>query len=275
MSIQNMNHFRELVSAEPLPLAEAALTFAQEIEYPDLDIEQYLLVIDELARDAADANITLGSTPAQAAQLAVWLYEERGLRGNSDNYSDPLNSYLNVVLDRGLGIPISLSVIYISVAERLGIPAYGVGLPGHFVVGVGDLNNAIFIDPFHGKRLTGRECAALVRNSTGYKGAFRPEWLLPTPAPTILTRMLNNLRIAYVQAEQWDAALSTLDLLEHIDPKQPFIMRDRSLISYAIGNLFHAAVFLEAYLRENPKAEDAEALNQTVGKAITDWAQLN
>src|SRR5215467_1906291 len=117
-----------------LPLAEGALLIAAE-EYEDLDIVRYLGVLDTLADDARAGVPPGDDTPRRATALCDFLYRERGFRGNRDHYSDPRNSFLNEVLDRRLGIPISLAVVYLEVGWRLRLPVYGVGMPAHFLVG--------------------------------------------------------------------------------------------------------------------------------------------
>src|SRR5262245_14410616 len=151
--------------AAPLDVGELALLLARD-EYPDLDVEAYLA---ELAGMAHEASAHLrGDFPAQVSGLCRYLFHEMGFRGNRKEYYDPRNSYLNQVLDRRTGIPISLSVVTMAVAARAGLCVVGIGLPGHFVVkAVGDGQEVLF-DPFNqGRRLTLEQCERLVREATG------------------------------------------------------------------------------------------------------------
>ena len=169
--------FQQEIHLEHINLARAALRFSQEIGYPGLAIERYLQRLDDLA-DAARLSMPFQESPVQqGVSLARYLFQESGFQGNSQKYNDPRNSYLNEVLDRKLGLPISLSVIFLAVAERLGLPADGIGLPGHFIVGVPGPDGPLFLDPFHGgQQLSVIDCARLVELSTGYTGQFLSEW---------------------------------------------------------------------------------------------------
>ena len=155
-------------------------------------------------------------------RFPISCFTQQRFRGNSATYQDPRNSYLNEVIERRLGIPISLSVIYIAIAQDLGLPAHGVGLPGHFIVGIRDNGDEIYIDPFHGGvRLFQADCVQLVREATGISGAFQPEWLKPVSPVVILTRMLNNLRNIYLHQADWTHALAVVERLRLLQPDLP------------------------------------------------------
>ena len=139
----------ELRLAE-LNVPRASLQFARALAYPGLDVAGYMAVLHDLSETAAE-HVDLSQPVAeQAQQLAGYLFGEVGFRGDPSAYADPRNSYLNEVLDRRVGLPIALSVIYVDVAQRLGIPAYGIGLPGHFIVGIHGRDGEVCLDPFHG-----------------------------------------------------------------------------------------------------------------------------
>lgn len=173
-------HFGREIKRRPVNLPRAALCFAREIAYPNLDITAYLERLAALASDARPGVIAHTTPAGQAQALAHFLFRDGPLRGNLMGYADPRNSYLNQVLDRGMGIPISLCVIYLAVAAHLNLPAHGVNLPGHFIVGLDSGDGMIYLDPFHGgQQLTLTDCARLVRQTTGYRGPLQPEWLTP------------------------------------------------------------------------------------------------
>jgi regulator of sirC expression with transglutaminase-like and TPR domain len=268
--------FMSEVARSPIDITKAAFIFAKEIAYPALDIARYLERLDQLAASVW-INISAVRTPAaQAKALAESLFGQIGFQGNQQNYTDPRNSYLNEVFDRRLGIPISLSVIYMAIADRLGIPAAGIGLPGHFIVKVPAENGPGFIDPFHaGRQLTLDDCARLVEQTVGYSGPLQDEWLEPIPAQAILTRMLNNLRGIYLQEQAWQLAQATVERLQILQPELVELQRDLGVIHHRSGSLRLAAYHYERYLQAAPDAPDAETIRIYMNAAVQRMARLN
>jgi regulator of sirC expression with transglutaminase-like and TPR domain len=268
--------FMSEVARSPIDVTRAAFIFAKEIAYPALDIARYLERLDQLAASVW-INISAVRTPAaQAKALAESLFGQIGFQGNQQNYTDPRNSYLNEVFDRRLGIPISLSVIYMAIADRLGIPAAGIGLPGHFIVKVPAENGPGFIDPFHaGRQLTLDDCARLVEQTVGYSGPLQDEWLEPIPAQAILTRMLNNLRGIYLQEQAWQLAQATIERLQILQPELVELQRDLGVIHHRSGSLRLAAYHYERYLQAAPDAPDAETIRIYMNAAVQRMARLN
>jgi regulator of sirC expression with transglutaminase-like and TPR domain len=268
--------FMSEVARSPIDVTRAAFIFAKEIAYPALDIARYLERLDQLAASVW-INISAVRTPAaQAKALAESLFGQIGFQGNQQNYTDPRNSYLNEVFDRRLGIPISLSVIYMAIADRLGIPAAGIGLPGHFIVKVPAENGPGFIDPFHaGRQLNLDDCARLVEQTVGYSGPLQDEWLEPIPAQAILTRMLNNLRGIYLQEQAWQLAQATIERLQILQPELVELQRDLGVIHHRSGSLRLAAYHYERYLQAAPDAPDAETIRIYMNAAVQRMARLN
>ncbi len=199
---QALKDFAELVNPgrtdEAIELATAALALAR-IEYPQLDLPAYLQRLNALARRVkTNLRANPGARETVAAINRV-LFEEEGLRGNRDDYYDPRNSFLNDVLDRKLGIPITLSVVYMEVARRIGFPIAGTGMPGHFLLKHYDvLSGDIIIDAFNrGCLLTPRDCRKRLNEIYHGELEFQPEFLRPVTHREILIRMLNNLRQIY------------------------------------------------------------------------------
>ncbi len=256
--------FAALVAApgHRIDVAEAALLIAQE-EYPEIDIGAYLRRLDELAA-AARARVQLGSGPSeQIAHLNEFLFVERGFTGNSDNYYDPRNSYLNEVLDRRTGIPISLSVVYSEVAQRLDLPVYGVSFPGHFLVKyVGDPE--IIIDPFFGTIITQQECAQRLHGIYGSKARFEPRLLHPASAREILVRLLSNLKQVYVDTADFDRALACVDRILLLEPDQPRELRDRGILYQRLECFAAALRDFERYLQLAPDDEAAALIRETL-----------
>lgn len=270
----NKSDFQNEIQQSSINLPRAALALARAVAYPDLDIPHYLGQLDKLVGEAGTAVSPHGTVLTQADALAAFLFREQGFRGSLAFYFDPRNSFLNDVLDRREGIPATLSILYVAIAERLGLPAFGVGMPGHFIVAVRVAGQDYYIDPFHqGKRLTMEECARLVRETTGYE--FCQEWLAPTEPLAILVRVLNNLRNVYVQYQQWDAATAVIQLLNLAEPDVPQHLRDLGFVHIQNGSPRLAAACLEAYLQAHPNAPDADVIQHNVGQAINEWVRLN
>ncbi len=215
-------------------------------------------------------------TLAQARALGEWLFQQLGFSGNTADYADPRNSYLNQVLERRLGIPITLSVVFLEVAQRLGLPAEGVGLPGHFIVSVAGEDAPVYLDPFHGGReLTLDDCAELVRRSAGVDGPFDPQWLAPTPPRDIVARMLNNLRAFYVSVEDWPLAIKIAERLAVLQPAVAAHLRDLGLLHYRTGAFGKASALLNEYLVRDPGAPDVTAVRESRNRLLDELARLN
>jgi regulator of sirC expression with transglutaminase-like and TPR domain len=276
-----------------IPLAQAALLLAQE-EYPSMDPDDYLRRLDEFALAASRSLLPGRTLDETVSAINAVLFEIGGLRGNAREYYDPRNSFLNEVLDRKLGIPISLSVIYLEVATRLGLRAHGIGLPGHFIVQVaagpagrdatgspssaGDTDPAEswLIDPFDkGRRLTEADCARRVRGLYGDRLAFHPSMLAPLRRRQILTRMLNNLKAIYVQRDDYGRALAAVDRLLLLEPDAVGELRDRGAICQQIRFVGQAVADYVRYLERAPHAADADVVRHALRILQEDRTRAN
>jgi regulator of sirC expression with transglutaminase-like and TPR domain len=275
LSMEALN-FQEEIQQEPIDLPRAALRYAMEICYPTLDVANYLAQLDVLAGCARQAISNKESKLVQAGDAAHYLFHEAGFRGNASAYNDPRNSYLNEVLERRLGIPITLAVLYMAVAQRLDLPVQGVGLPGHFIVSVEGPNGPLFLDPFNGGRqLSVIECARLVELTTGFTGPFQPEWLQPVRPIEILARMLHNLRNVYIQQDNWGMALKVLEHLQTAQPQNPDHVRDLGIIHNQIGSLSRAISYFERYLAMAPEAPDAALVRRDLQETAQKLSRRN
>jgi regulator of sirC expression with transglutaminase-like and TPR domain len=250
--------FAALIARDPVPLDEAALAIAAE-EYPGLDAGAYLARLDALGervRRVAGAGFRAASA---LRALRHVLAEEEGLRGNDADYYDPRNSFLNEVLDRRLGIPISLSVTYVEVARRAGLTLHGVGVPGHFLAKYVSASGAeVFVDPFHGGEiLSADECAARFRARNAGR-ALERRWLEAVGARQILVRMLHNLRRIYGERKDDVRTYWVLDRILLLSPAHLGALRDRGLAAARLGGAAAARRDLEAYLARSPEASDAD-----------------
>ena len=249
---------------EQIDLLVAALTFARA-EYPDIDIPDRLAQVALLASRAHQLRGASEDPAHTISCINTVLFREDGFAGNQSEFYDPRNSYLNEVLDRKLGIPISLSVIYMEVARRLGLPLVGVGLPGHFLLKFYDISgHQVFIDPFSaGRLLTPAECQVRLDEVYGGEIPLKPEFLHSVSKRQILTRMLSNLRSIYIGSRNFKKALTIIDFILAIHPRSADDLRQSALLRYNEGMLRAAIQDLEEYLQIAPDASDAEELRQT------------
>ncbi len=256
-------------------LGEAALWVAAT-EYPDLDVPAWLARLDVLGAAAARLVPRAAGAGEAAARLATLLFEQEGFRGNVDAYYDPRNSFLNDVLARRLGIPITLSVLCIDVAARAGVTVQGVGLPGHFVVRVVRGGAGRLLDPFHGgAALDEAACERLVQRALGRAVALEPAWLRPVSTREIVARMLANLKAIYAAGRDWPRALRIADGLVALLPEALAEVRDRGDVHARLGAPRAAIADWERYLRGAPDAPDAGAVRRRLRAARQSLAVLN
>ena len=250
-------------------LDAAALEMAA-IERPELDPAPYLDTLDQLASEIATR---LGRAPDGPKFVRVanhYLFEELNFRGNETEYYDPRNSCLDSVLDRRTGIPITLSVVYIEVARRLGQPVSGIGLPGHFIVQYDDGKYSTFADPFHGGKLLSEEDCRVLAREVGVDIAKEPSTLEPVSNRYILVRMLNNLRSSYFRSKDYRKAAKALDLLVDAFPKNAEYYKARGVARLQLREMRAAKSDLEKYLKCSPEAEDKAEVTKQL-EAIHRW----
>lgn len=257
------------VATSPDPdLAVPGLVIAR-IEYPRLDPAPYLAQLDRMGAEVGDRLARAGrlSPLDRLGVLNAYLFGELGFSGNRERYDDPRNSFLNQVLERRTGIPISLAVVYIEVARRAGVPVQGVSFPGHFLLRAplgrrrsGGTRPAVAIlDPFHrGAVLSERDCRRLLREQVGEEAVFDRRLLAPATKLEILTRMLVNLKRTYVRYRSFPQAYAVTELLLALDPSAATELRDRGLLAYHLNDYAAALRDLEAYLRLTARRESDE-----------------
>lgn len=253
-------------------VAEIALHLARD-EYPRLDVPAYLDQIRDLARDAR--GHVGGDVAERTLGLCRYLFHQLGYHGNAKEYYDPRNSYLNEVMDRLTGIPITLSLVTIAVGRRLDLPLVGVGLPGHFVVLCESTSPPLLIDPFHGGRtLSIDQAEAMVSRVTGMKAPLSSLELWAAPPGIFVQRMLNNLRGIYLKDDDFRRAAKVLWRLHQVNPSDVQIRRDLGISLLRIDRAGAAIDHLSSYLEAAPDADDAEPIAQllrSARKAVGRW----
>jgi len=249
---------------EEIDLGRAALVLAKQ-RYPDIAVEPYLAALDAIAA-AVRRQLGEDADPRRmVAQLNRQLYEVEGFRGNEREYYDPRNSYLNEVLDHKVGIPITLSIVYMEVGRRIALPLVGVGLPGHFLVRVLTTEGDLLIDPFAGgAELTEDDCQE--RLDRVYGGLLRLEkkMLQPVTKKQILVRILNNLKTIYLNQGEFEAARDVVQNILALEPSSMSDLRDRGLLYYRENRFDEALSDLRKYLMLATNAEDREQIKQTI-----------
>jgi regulator of sirC expression with transglutaminase-like and TPR domain len=257
-----------------IDLARAALVIARS-EYPGLDIDAYVARLGALAEMAMSVRRTVDPL-AQLHRLREYLFEEQGFAGNVADYYDPRNSYLNEVLDRRLGIPITLSLVLIEVGHRLGLQMEGIGLPGHFVTGARVGGEPVLLDPFNGGAiLTGEACGDLVSRAVGRPVELTSAQFAPVTKRQFLARMLNNLKGAYWRREAWRKVVAVVDRLLVLTPEAGGEWRDRGMAWTNLGEWAQGLADWERYLTECPDAPDHEKVRTQFRRIRQRLAQLN
>lgn len=243
-------------------LGKAALLIAQT-EYPDLDIDRYLEILTDMANQLRD-RLPENRYPLKVVQtINSYLYEELRFSGNKNNYYDPRNSFLNDVLERRIGIPITLSLVYLETAKQLDFPMVGIGMPGHFLIRPQFEDVGIFVDAFNqGEVLFPQDCENILSRIYQRPVTIQAEFLHPIDCRSFLGRMLNNLKGIYLNQSQFEKALEIIEWLLLLFPDTPYERRDRGVISYQLGHLGQALQDLNFYLNALPQAPDAATLQQ-------------
>ena len=261
-----------------LPLFATALLIAED-EYPGLDRGAYESRLQEYTRDLRQPLDNADSTSAQLRCINRFLFDEMGFSGDDKDYYDPRNSYLNDVLDRRLGNPISLAVVQIDLAQRLGVPLEGVSFPGHFLVRLPLDEGIVVLDPFQkGRSLDADELRQRARrhmDSHEIDDTHLARMLEPASHRAILMRMLRNLKAVYVEREAWPKALRCSDRLLTLDAHQPAEYRDRGEFYLKLGHLGAAREDLRRYLALAPQAADTDAIALRIASMGVRLPRLN
>ena len=256
--------FAELLGRDDdeIPLDRAALWLAAH-EYPDLDVEAACATLDGYAERLRGRMFGRDEPEEQAFLLADLLHGELGFSGNPEAYYDPRNSYLNEVLERKVGIPISLSAVYLEVWRRTGLSLEGVGMPGHFLLRLRHPRRPLLLDPFAGGTLVSEaECEARLRGVYGPGVHFRQAMLAAVGTRAIIFRMLNNLKGIYTSQSDWARVVRTIDLMLITEPGASSAYRDRGLAHMRTGQLRRARADFEHYLLNAIDIEDAGSVRE-------------
>lgn len=284
------NHYRafeELIAGEDasIDVAKAALLIAT-IEYPSLDAERSLVVLDALAYRVrvmlnmphTDLHLPETITPLMVIDaMNKVLFEEEGFRGNESDYYNPDNSFFNKVLEQHVGIPISLSLLYMEVGKRVGLLIEGIGLPFHFVVRCTLPTEILYIDPFEGGLLLSEQaCRERIRRFSHGKMARLPRHFFePVKPKQMLVRMLGNLKNIYLHKEDYTKALLVSEYILLLIPDVAREIRDRGIIHLQLKHYAKALHDLKAYLKREPQAEDRHEMQNHIKTIQQTIAMMN
>ena len=277
---ETLQRFRDAVAPErvKIDLAEAALLCAQDT-YPDLDIRSERDSLEALAAKLRNRLPADFSVTHRLVALNNYLFRELGFSGNMDEYYDPRNSFLNDVLARKTGIPITLSILYLEVGQRLGLKLKGVSFPGHFLVKVRVTGGELVLDPYAGGRSLSeeelRERLAQFTDKDTAKELPLEDFLEPASPRQILARLLRNLKAIYLEAMDFDKALGVMNRLVILLPDVPEERRDRGLVFARLECPRAAQEDLSHYAALRPQADDAEQIAAQLAAAAIAAARLN
>jgi len=261
--------FAELLAREDLriDLAHACLLIAQDA-YPGLEVERYLGDIERMAMRLRGRMPQTLAAEERVAALNEFLFEDLGYRGNTEAYYDPRNSYLNEVMERRTGIPITLSILYLEVGKRLGLNLKGVSFPGHFLVKLAVKRGQLVLDPFTGGEAQSeadlRQRLAQVLPTGKAEQAQLDQYLEPATPRQIIARVLRNLKNIYTQTGRLEQALAVMHRMLLVMPESVEELRDRGLVYQQLECFRPALSDLQNYLRRRPQAPDAAEIHEKI-----------
>ena len=243
-------------------LIEKCLKMAQILEYPELNISKYIEKINEMGNSLKIKIGEIKNSTYLISMLNEYFFDELGFHGAEEDYYDPGNSFLNVVLDKKTGIPITLSIIYSEVAKNIGLDLQIVGFPGHVIV---KYKAEMILDPFYrGRLLTIEDLEVILNRIFGDDVEFIPEYLNEATADELLTRLLRNLKNAYTQSYAYDKAIRCADMILEIQPESTEEIRDKGILEERLLHYDKSLPLLNKYLELEPEAEDVDFILELI-----------
>ena len=244
---------------------------AQILEYPELDISKYIEKINDISNSLKAKIGEVKNSTYLISMLNEHLFDELGFYGAEEDYYDPGNSFLNIVLDKKAGIPITLSIIYSEVGKNIGLDLQIVGFPGHVIVKYED---EVILDPFYrGRLLTIEDLEGILSRNFGEDVEFVPEYLNSATSEQLLTRLLRNLKNAYTQSYAYDNAMKCTDMILGMRPESPEEIRDKGILEERLLRYDKALPLLNKYLELEPEADDADFILELI-KSVREKSNL-
>ena len=252
-------------------LVEKCLKMSQLLEYPNLDVEKYIQKINEIGKSVKDVIPKNDNPKYQLSLLNEEFFHSQEFSGDEEDYYNPKNNFLNEVVDKKSGLPITLSIIYVEIAKHLGLQLKIVGFPSHIVV---KLDEEIILDPFNeGKLLDIDDLQNILDTNFGGQVEFLPEFLDEISNEMILTRMARNLKNSYAQSYNYKKSKQCVDMVLALEPESPEEIRDKGIIEERLGNDEIALKFLNQYLEINPNGEDIDFILELIKNIRTRISQ--
>ena len=243
-------------------LVEKCLKLSQILEYPDLDISKYIQKINEIGKNLSLEISNVDNPTYKISMLNEHLFQKYGFSGDTQDYYNPKNNFLNQVLEKKSGIPLTLSIIYSEIAKHVGLELRIVGFPSHVIV---KYNEEILLDPFNkGKLLKLDDLEQILDRSFDGQVDFYPEFLDEISTDKILIRMLRNLKNSYGQSFAYEKAMRCTNMILSLEPNSPEEIRDKGILEDRFSNHDLALEFLEKYLEQFPEAEDADFILELI-----------
>ena len=243
-------------------LVEKCLKFAQVLEYPDLEIEKYIEKISKIGMSLKESVSDVKNPTYLISMLNEHLFDNLGYSGDDEDYYNPKNNFLNEVIDKKTGLPITVSILYAEVAKFVGLDLRIVGFPSHILVKYGE---EMILDPFYDGRLMDIDDLQDLLDAS-YEGdiEFKPEFLDEITTEQILARMSRNLKDSYIQSYVYDKALRCADMALALEPESPDDIRDKGMLEDRLLNYDAALKYLNRYLEIHPNAEDADYILELI-----------
>ena len=252
-------------------LVEKCLKMAQILEYPELNISKYIEKINEMGNSLKIKIGQVKNSTYHISMLNEYLFDELGFDGAEEDYYDPGNSFLNVVLDKKTGIPITLSIIYAEVAKSIGLNLQIIGFPGHVIV---KYKEEIILDPFYsGRLLTIEDLEEILTRNFGEVDVLVPEYLNEATTDQLLTRLLRNLKNAYTQSYAYNNAMKCTDMILGMQPESPEEIRDKGILEERLLRYDKAIPLLNKYLELQPEADDVDFILELI-KSVREKSNL-
>ena len=243
-------------------LVEKCLKFSQILEYPDLDIEKYIEKITKIGMSLKESVSDVKNPTYLISMLNEHLFENLGYTGDDDDYYNPKNNFLNEVIDKKTGLPITISILYAEIAKFIGLDLKIVGFPSHILV---KYNEEMILDPFYdGRLLDIDDLQEILDTNYGGEIEFKPEFLDEITSEQILVRLTRNLKNSYVQSFVYDKALRCVNMVLAIEPESPDDIRDKGILEERLLNYDNALKYLNKYLEINPNAEDVDFILELI-----------
>ena len=252
-------------------LVEKCLKMAQILEYPELNISKYIEKINEMGNSLKLKIGKVKNSTYTISMLNEYFFDELGFHGAEEDYYDPGNSFLNIVLDKKMGIPITLSIIYAEVAKSIGLDLQIIGFPGHVIV---KYKEEIILDPFYsGRLLTIEDLEEILTRNFGDVVEFVPEYLNEATTEHLLTRLLRNLKNAYTQSYAYDNAMKCTDMILGMQPESSEEIRDKGILEERLLRYDKALPLLNKYLELEPEADDVDFILELI-KSVREKSNL-